>query len=148
MLGGNFQSYQDTQRYGVARVNTDGSLDPDFDLQNDEAPYVTSIVLTPNGRLMVSGLYSTLAGGDMSGLVRLQIPVPSFTLGMPSRFSGGYQFQFFGQPNTTYTAQRSSNLLDWITLTNFTCDNSPALLYDPATNGQPRQFYRGLLNSP
>ncbi|HEV2804872.1 MAG TPA: hypothetical protein VGW57_08095 [Chthoniobacterales bacterium] len=60
----------------ILRLNSDGSIDPTFTPATvgnpDTIPVVQQIVLQPNGRILVLGLFSTFGGDDArDGIVRL-----------------------------------------------------------------------------
>jgi hypothetical protein len=47
-------------------------------------------------------------------------------------------------PNFTYAVQASTNLVNWVTITNVTSPTSPILISDPQAPNYPRRFYRGV----
>ena len=47
-------------------------------------------------------------------------------------------------PNVTYTIQASTNLINWVDITNVTSPNPLVLISDPQTAGFPRRMYRGV----
>jgi uncharacterized delta-60 repeat protein len=71
LIGGVFSTVvgNRTNRTLISRLNTDGSLDPTFDaglvLDGPSGPYVSSIALQPNGKMIV--------GGDSLGLLYFQV---------------------------------------------------------------------------
>ena len=56
--------------------------------------------------------------------------------------NGSIQLAIFGEYNGTYTLQTSTNLVDWVPLTRFTCYGSPAYVTDPAASSFSQRFYR------
>jgi uncharacterized delta-60 repeat protein len=61
LIGGEFTSYNDTNRVNVARVNTNGSLDGSFDPSDafgGDFPVVNALALQPNGQLLAGGSFS------------------------------------------------------------------------------------------
>lgn len=54
LIGGYFQTYNNTARIGVARLNTDGSLDTGFAPPTTQGPYF-KVALQPNGQVLVGG---------------------------------------------------------------------------------------------
>ncbi|MBK7270134.1 MAG: hypothetical protein IPI07_11690 [Flavobacteriales bacterium] len=50
----------------IARLNTDGSVDPSFDTGTGFDEYVTSLALQPDGRLLVLGYYALFDGQGRS----------------------------------------------------------------------------------
>jgi len=47
-------------------------------------------------------------------------------------------------PNVTYAIQASTNLINWVTITNVTSPASLVLITDPQAGSFPRRFYRGV----
>ena len=71
-------------------------------------------------------------------------PVIYLTLGSP-RFLVNRQFQFTitgGAPGQSYAVLASTNLLNWMTLTNGSITDSPFSFSDPAATNYPRRYYR------
>jgi len=72
------------------------------------------------------------------------VPSSNLVLGSPTLLANR-QFQFTVSGGTTgqgYTMLASTNLFNWITLSNGSITNSPFLLSDPAAPNYPRRFYR------
>jgi uncharacterized delta-60 repeat protein len=55
LLGGRFSSYDGSFARGLVRLNADGSLDEGFDIGDGFQPGVQSIVLQPDGKILVGG---------------------------------------------------------------------------------------------
>ena len=65
--------------------------------------------------------------------------------------NGGFQLYVYGQIGQAYTLQASTNLVNWVSLFNFTCTNSPMYVVDPAAKYYSQRFYRlaqGALSIP
>jgi len=58
LVGGNFYNYNGLTRSNVARLNTDGSLDPGFAVNAGSGGPVSSIRLQPDGKLKLGGLFT------------------------------------------------------------------------------------------
>jgi PKD repeat protein len=56
--------------------------------------------------------------------------------------NGGFQLSIYGQIGQPYTLQASTNLVDWLSILNFTCTNSPMSVMDPAAKNYNHRFYR------
>ena len=75
-IGGTFTSFNGTNRYSIARLNTDGSLDPGFNpgvgVQiNGTNGTITSIALQPNGQLIIAGNFTTVNATNRNNIARL-----------------------------------------------------------------------------
>ncbi len=144
IVGGEFASYNGQAKSGVARINPDGSLDPAFDPGTGPNNAVGAIAVQSDGRILVAGRFSSFNGAPRNGLVRLKGDPAPFRFGPPSPLGGGqFQLMFYGENQAQYTVQSSSNLLDWLPLTNLTVTNTAMPVVDPEVN--PRRFYRARL---
>lgn len=71
IVGGDFTSYNGTPCSGLARLGTNGSLDNSFNTGVGFNGYVTSVVIQPDGRLVVVGHFSTFNGASRLRIARL-----------------------------------------------------------------------------
>jgi uncharacterized delta-60 repeat protein len=66
IIGGNFNSFNGIVRRQIARLNTNGSLDSTFNtgsiLGYLDVPSVNAISLTPNGKLIIGGYFTSING--------------------------------------------------------------------------------------
>jgi uncharacterized delta-60 repeat protein len=71
LVGGYFSSFNGTNRNGIARLNSDGSLDTSFDPGIGTDNTVSSIVLNSNGKILIGGFFSSYNGVKTNGIARL-----------------------------------------------------------------------------
>ena len=71
LVGGNFTQYNGTARNRIVRLNTDGSLDTTFSIGSGFNQSVWSIVLQPDGKIIVGGNFTLYSGSSRSKVVRL-----------------------------------------------------------------------------
>jgi uncharacterized delta-60 repeat protein len=76
LLGGSFQTVNGATRNGLARLNADGSIDNSFDAGTGTGmmgsfPFVNSIALQRNGKLIVGGGFIEFNGVPRQGIVLL-----------------------------------------------------------------------------
>jgi uncharacterized delta-60 repeat protein/uncharacterized repeat protein (TIGR01451 family) len=78
IIGGNFTSYNGTNRNHIARLNTDGTIDTSFNPQagvaysiNQRLASVTCAALDSSGRIVIGGLMTTYNGVQRNGVARL-----------------------------------------------------------------------------
>lgn len=75
LVGGNFTSFNGTARSRIARLNTDGSLDTDFDpgfgLTNLSTSRVTAIALQSDGRILIGGEFTSYDGNARGRVARI-----------------------------------------------------------------------------
>ena len=78
----------------------------------------------------------------LDGIEFSPLPVPAI-LKQPRLASGGsFQFLLFSQSGETYTVQFSTNLTNWMTLTNVSEGTNPVRIVDPGASNAPVRFYR------
>lgn len=89
LIYGLFRELSGESRAGVARLNSDGTLDTGFDVgtgatitaTSDRIAQVTSVLKMPNDRIWVGGYFDTFNGQSASGLILLEAsgaPVANF----------------------------------------------------------------------
>ncbi|MCL5097165.1 MAG: hypothetical protein M1608_06505 [Candidatus Omnitrophica bacterium] len=71
VVGGSFVSVNGVSRNGIARLNTDGSLDPDFDPGSGANGAVYSIAAQADGKLVLGGEFTSANGVTRNRLTRL-----------------------------------------------------------------------------
>jgi len=71
ILGGGFTQYQGTSRNGITRINVDGSLDTTFNPGTGVNDLITSVVLQPDGKVVIGGYFTTYNGTARSGIARV-----------------------------------------------------------------------------
>jgi len=71
VIGGNFTSFNGTNRFHVARLNTDGSLDTTFDPGLGANGMVWSVNVEPNGQILIGGEFTSYNGTNVMEVARL-----------------------------------------------------------------------------
>ncbi|HEX8337943.1 MAG TPA: Calx-beta domain-containing protein, partial [Pyrinomonadaceae bacterium] len=74
VIGGQFTFFNGVSRNGLARLNSDGSLDNTFNVgQGPLGEYgsISSMLLQPDGKLLVGGAFLRFDWADRDGIVRL-----------------------------------------------------------------------------
>jgi uncharacterized delta-60 repeat protein len=69
VIGGDFIAIDSYPRNYVARLNADGSVDPDFDPNADNS--VNSVTLQADGAILIGGTFATLSGVPRKGMARV-----------------------------------------------------------------------------
>lgn len=103
ILGGNFEGK-------LARLNPDGSLDSTWNVDANGA--VRSIVLQPDGAILVGGAFTRIAGQDQKGIARLRgtrTDFQSFATNENGRFTARLQTM----PGRNYAIEFSEDLRTW-----------------------------------
>jgi uncharacterized delta-60 repeat protein len=71
IVGGQFSQIDLTQRFNLARLNTDGSVDLSFDPLNGPSGDVNAIVIQPDGRIVIGGTFIGYNGFARGGVARV-----------------------------------------------------------------------------
>lgn len=71
LLGGGFQSYNGRNRRNIVRLNTDGSIDEEFIVNDGFEGRVESIALQADGKILVGGQFNNYNGTDAGYIIRL-----------------------------------------------------------------------------
>lgn len=75
IVGGNFDTYNETRRNGIARLNQDGSLDDSFDpgtgIAGGIERRITTVALQSDGKMIIGGSFGTYNGTTIRGIARL-----------------------------------------------------------------------------
>ncbi len=70
-IGGNFSTVNGTLRPGVARLNSDGSLDTNFNALIGGIPTISAVRVQPDGKVLIGGNFSGIGGFNRSGFARV-----------------------------------------------------------------------------
>jgi uncharacterized delta-60 repeat protein len=72
LIAGTFTSYNNTQRRYIARINSDGSLDPTAINGNATVSFIRTIFRQPDGAYLVGGDFNAYSGIATTNLIRLK----------------------------------------------------------------------------
>lgn len=71
LIGGRFTNYNGVSRNGIARLNTDGTLDTTFNIGTGVNNSIYSIAVQSDGKILISGLFTTFNGITRNKFARL-----------------------------------------------------------------------------
>jgi uncharacterized delta-60 repeat protein len=71
LIGGDFTMYNGFPRYGIARLNANGSLDTTFDPGDGVRGNVLTMAVQPDGRILIAGWFDQYDGTDRANVARL-----------------------------------------------------------------------------
>ena len=71
ILGGAFSSYNGTNLSRIVRLNTNGSIDPSFNISNVLNSNINEVLLLPNGKILIAGAFQTINGLPRKRIARL-----------------------------------------------------------------------------
>lgn len=74
VIGGRFTRIDGFDRNRIARLNPDGSVDPEFDAGDGANGTIETLVLQPDGRILVAGDFTVIDGVNRARLARLSNP--------------------------------------------------------------------------
>ncbi|MBA4147268.1 MAG: hypothetical protein H0X66_04070 [Verrucomicrobia bacterium] len=128
MLGGSFSSVNGKSLNGIARLNTDGTLDSAFDpgggvtgIIYSGVSTVFAIAVQPNGRIIIGGNFKNADGVARERVARLLGDSPAL-VSAPVKENGDLVCQFRGIFGLTYTLEYRKSLSSgtWQKLLNLT----------------------------
>jgi uncharacterized delta-60 repeat protein len=145
LMGGNFNEIKSIGRNSIARLNPDGSLDTTFDpgigAMAPISPYVYSVVLQPNGEVVIGGGFTTVNRSGRWYVARLHGDAP---LVNPNSTSNGVlTLHWAAIPGRTYRVQFTQDLgsTNWSDLLpDVVAVTNTASKTDPSAS--PQRFYR------
>jgi len=71
LIGGDFSKVNGISRNGIARLNSDGSLDMSFNPGTGASSDVGSVALQPDGKVLIGGNFYSVNGTSRYGIARL-----------------------------------------------------------------------------
>ncbi|MCJ1807421.1 T9SS type A sorting domain-containing protein [Flavobacterium covae] len=71
IVGGNFNTYNGTTQNKIARLNSNGSSDTSFVTNTGFDNLVTDMALQADGKILVTGLFSTYKGQTVNNFIRI-----------------------------------------------------------------------------
>lgn len=71
IIGGNFTAFNGANRHGIARLNSDGSVDTTFNPGTGADGQVLALALQANGQIVIAGSFSTVNGINLASVARL-----------------------------------------------------------------------------
>jgi uncharacterized delta-60 repeat protein/uncharacterized repeat protein (TIGR01451 family) len=94
LIGGNFTTVNGVTKLRLARLNADGSLDTGFTTTITSGFEVRSIVVLANGKILIAGWFSEVAGVPRANIARLMSDGsvdPAFTASVTGGANQAYQ---------------------------------------------------------
>ena len=73
VIGGAFTQVNGVPRANIARLNVDGSLDTTFNPGSGANADVRSVVLQPDGKVLIGGAFTNVAGTPLNRIARLNL---------------------------------------------------------------------------
>jgi uncharacterized delta-60 repeat protein len=157
LMAGYFRSVNNVPRFGIARLNTDGSVDTSFQngMTGAELPIVLALALQPDGKVLVGGAFTAMNRVPRYRIARLNADGSLDTTfqngGQPllsdaTIRSNHFQFQVSGLSNQVIILEASTDLSHWLPLLTNTLNGNPLPFSDPAPATFRTRFYRARSN--
>lgn len=73
VIGGAFATFNGAPRLGVARLNTNGTLDTTFDIGTGANGTIFAVAVQSDGKVLVGGDFTTFNGTNRGGIIRLNV---------------------------------------------------------------------------
>ncbi len=132
--------------FGTITNNTIKIFSTNWPIDGPCGPLYDTITVTNFGTLMIGSIMQSESGSDFSGHVFLETAptnTTTNTIGVPKRLPNGeFTMVFFGVVGSNYAFQSSIDLINWSSVSNLTCTNSPVIVTDTAATNLPNCFYR------
>jgi uncharacterized delta-60 repeat protein len=155
LIAGPFTLVSGVKRTQLARLQTDGTVDPAFPTE-DGLPGANSLLVQSDGSLLVGGYFLNLLGPNPAQILRLtpdtayvtsQPPAERLVVGgdLAQEMSepGTMAVKLSGKIGTTYRIQGSDDLLTWFNLGTVTLDDTGQVIVSDPNGAEHRQrFYR------
>ena len=146
LITGYFTLVNGVQRKGVARLNADGSLDPSFNAALNDFSYGWTVALQQDGRVLLSGGFSSVDGVSRNGVARLLgdgIVQPPLRLSVLPRSGNTMSVLVPTVSGKTYTLEYrpSLSVSNWSSASSVAGDGTTKTLSDSSATGGAR-FYR------
>jgi ribosomal protein L34 len=146
---GAFNQFAGEPRASLARLNPDGSLDPEFVSPFLAHNAVSAVAHQADGKLIVTGSFLECGGEERVRLARLEwgSPIPGEIRFQPGTISheadAGFRARVAAPPGQLVVGERSEDLQSWVRwVTNTMPPTGVVELFDPTTTATRARFYR------
>jgi uncharacterized delta-60 repeat protein len=142
IVGGSFDSYGRVPRGGMARLNSNGSIDSSCDPGTGANNWVSTLIVEPGRKVIAGGKFTAFDSSPRNGLCRLaNDPFPP-RLSVPVLVGNRVLMSVYGEPGVAYSVEGTTNYTDWRTVTNFTAIGSKQTISDDDGGSREYQVYR------
>jgi uncharacterized delta-60 repeat protein len=133
---------------GIARLDGDGTLDNSFDPGEGTDDRVTSVLVLPDGKILIGGYFNRVGGVLRRGVARLHGGWSFKFLTAPQPGTNQVKLTLASEPWRQYVLEGSTNLADWRPLSTNSVPGYYLEFTDTNTASFPRRFYRALPLAP
>ncbi len=151
LIGGGFTSVDGVPRIGLARLNSDGSLDTGYNpkLTFSDIISLSSIAIQPDGKILIGGFFTAVNGATRGGVARLNGDASSLKLFPAARSPGSpFRMTLTSQPGKQYRIDVSIDLVNWSPVKTISATGLSLEFEDTSTTSAGARFYRAVLAGP
>jgi uncharacterized delta-60 repeat protein len=150
LIGGDFTTYNRTNRNRIARLNLDGSLDTSFEPGIGPNNTVFAVAPLRDGKVLIGGSFSSVSGLPRPGIARLAGDDPIDVTFQPNSIylNGQFTIFFTSQAGKAYIVEASVDLVSWSPLATVTATGALTGYTDVGAGGYGQRFYRVRLSDP
>ena len=130
---GDFTAFDETPQGYVARLTSEGELDPTFAIGKGANGQVRRGVLHPDGHLLLGGSFTVFSGLSRPNLVQLFASPPTntrsaFIRSIELQSTGEVQLTIAGVAGQKYILQSSPTMFDWTAISSGTLTESETVI--------------------
>ena len=149
IIGGDFTSYNGTNRNRYARLNPNGALDLTFDPGRGADDTVYSVALLNGGKVILGGAFTMVNGFNRRGVARINGDTAPLTIVNPGMTVEGFpSFSFGAQPGVAYVIEGTSDFVRWTALVTNVASSTSITYTETNFAFMLHQFYRVRRLSP
>jgi len=150
VIAGSFTQFNGSSCAGLARINTNGTLDVSFNAGTGINGTCTCMTAQPDGKILIGGSFSSFNGTNINNIARLIGEGASQT--SPSLLNPQLYFgmNLSGTVSNTYRIEWTTDLAApslWTPLFDVTLQTNPQFIVDPTAPAGNR-FYRAIQIAP
>jgi uncharacterized delta-60 repeat protein len=143
LIGGCFNSYNGVTRHGIARINSDGTLDTTFNpgagIAGSDIPIINCLRQARDGRIFVGGLFTQVNGMPRKNFARLQGDIVMFD---PERSGGTFGVSLATSSQNSYIFEFKEKLdgSNWFSLPAVAGNGDVQILIDTSPTSEQRVY--------
>ena len=148
VVGGAFQSLGGSARTGIARLETDGHLDPGFTPSIDTNAVLTGVFVQPDGSILITGSFTNVNNAERYRIARLNPDgklVDALQFEPPAPLINGQMRLALKVPSPQkWLIQASADLRTWTSIHTNIEAKTQFEFVDESAQGLQQRFYRAL----
>ena len=149
IIGGDFTTYNGTNRSRYARLNPNGALDLSFDPGRGADGTVYSLALLNDGKVILGGDFDMVNGFSRRGVARINGDTAPLTIvNVGTTVDGFPSFSFAAQPGVAYVIEGTSDFVSWTALVTNVASSTSITYTETNFAFMMQQFYRVRRLSP